>query len=144
RAALELSSAVERELGELRLIGARFVVAMEGGPVDLTGIDRVEFLLTTSAGEEPRPMARVASGGQLARFALALQTALSRAAARPQTRHARPSVSYSSAPPPRKRQPPLPLGEGRGEGAVRAETLLLVRHPHPRCARPLPEGEASC
>jgi len=83
RAALELSSAVERELGELRLIGARFVVAMEGGPVDLTGIDRVEFLLTTSAGEEPRPMARVASGGELARIALALKTVLSRAETRP-------------------------------------------------------------
>ena len=83
RAALELSSAVERELGELRLIGARFVVAMEDGPVDLTGIDRVEFLLTTSAGEEPRPMARVASGGELARIALALKTVLSRAETRP-------------------------------------------------------------
>ncbi|TME35158.1 MAG: DNA repair protein RecN, partial [Chloroflexi bacterium] len=56
---------------------------MEDGPVDLTGIDRVEFLLTTSAGEEPRPMARVASGGELARIALALKTVLSRAETRP-------------------------------------------------------------
>ena len=39
--------------------------------------------------------------------------------------------------------PPLPLGEGWGEGALSAETLSLVGHPHPaRCARPLPEGEA--
>ncbi len=83
RATQELSSAVERELGELRLVGARFVVSMEDAPVDLTGSDRVEFLLTTSAGEEPRPMARVASGGELARIALALKTVLSRAETRP-------------------------------------------------------------
>src|SRR5207253_2804807 len=42
--------------------------------------------------------------------------------------------------------PPLPLGEGWGEGAVRARAVPLISHPHPRCARfyPLPEGEAKC
>ena len=37
---------------------------------------------------------------------------------------------------------PLPMGEGWGEGGVGARTLPLVGHPHPRFARPLPEGEA--
>src|SRR5438132_13139233 len=37
---------------------------------------------------------------------------------------------------------PLPLGEGGGEGAIRASAFVVVRHPHPRYARPLPEGEA--
>src|SRR5207302_8792653 len=39
---------------------------------------------------------------------------------------------------------PLPLGEAlsRGEGCARARALLLVGTPHPRYARPLPEGEA--
>lgn len=81
-AAQELAIAVERELTELRLAGARFVVSLEDGPLDLTGADRVELLLTTSPGEEPRPMARVASGGELARIALALKTVLSRAETR--------------------------------------------------------------
>jgi DNA repair protein RecN (Recombination protein N) len=45
----------------------------------------VEFLIATgsSPGEEPRPMARIASGGELARIALALKTILSRAETRP-------------------------------------------------------------
>src|SRR5438132_6270599 len=37
---------------------------------------------------------------------------------------------------------PLPLGEGRGEGCVRHQTFAKIRTPHPRYARPLPEGEA--
>ncbi|MGI9145125.1 MAG: DNA repair protein RecN [Chloroflexota bacterium] len=95
-AAREFSGAVERELAELRLAGARFAVSVgqtldpEGLlvdgrrlAVDLSGVDRVEFLLATHPGEEPKAMARVASGGELARIALALKTALSRAETRP-------------------------------------------------------------
>ena len=75
---------------------ARFVVSVaqtadsEGLAVDgrrlaveLSGVDRVEFLLASSPGEEPKPMSRVASGGELARIALALKTVLSRAETRP-------------------------------------------------------------
>ena len=81
-AAAAFSGAVERELAELRLADARFVVSVESCPVELTGADHVEFLLTTSPGEQPRPVARVASGGELARIALALKTVLSRAETR--------------------------------------------------------------
>jgi DNA repair protein RecN (Recombination protein N) len=95
-AAHEFSRAVERELADMRLAGARFGVAVtqapdpEGLPVDgrrlsidLSGVDRVEFLLAATPGEEPKAMARVASGGELARIALALKTVLSRAETRP-------------------------------------------------------------
>jgi DNA repair protein RecN (Recombination protein N) len=95
-AAAEFSTAVERELADLRLVGARFVVSVAQTPdpeglavagrqlaVELSGVDRVEFLLAANPGEEPKPMARVASGGELARIALALKTVLSRAETRP-------------------------------------------------------------
>jgi DNA repair protein RecN (Recombination protein N) len=95
-AAQRFSTAVEHELADLRLPGARFVVSVAQTPdaeglavdgrrlaVESWGVDRVEFLLAASPGEEPKPMARVASGGELARIALALKTVLSRAETRP-------------------------------------------------------------
>jgi DNA repair protein RecN (Recombination protein N) len=94
-AARELSGAVERELADLRLVGARFGLSVSQVPeddglriddrtlaVDTSGIDRIEFLLAASGSQELLPMARVASGGELARIALALKTVLSRAETR--------------------------------------------------------------
>jgi len=91
-----LAAAVQQELGDLRMQGTRFSVAVsqtpraDGVPVDGctvafdgTGVDAVEFLIAANPGEDPRPMARVASGGELARLALALKTILSRADTRP-------------------------------------------------------------
>jgi DNA repair protein RecN (Recombination protein N) len=78
-AAHELSDAVQHELDDLRLHDARFSVSIERTPVDVTGLDRVEFLL----GGDPRPMARVASGGELSRIALGLKTVLTQAETRP-------------------------------------------------------------
>jgi DNA repair protein RecN (Recombination protein N) len=46
--------------------------------VDATGVDRVEFLIAPNLGEAPKGLGRIASGGELARVALALKTALSR------------------------------------------------------------------
>jgi DNA repair protein RecN (Recombination protein N) len=95
-AAAQLAGAVQSELEDLRLSGARFQLALtqtddpDGVPVsghtlavDQTGVDRAEFLLAANGGDELRPMARVASGGELARIALALKTVLSRAETRP-------------------------------------------------------------
>ena len=95
-AAEQLSASVEGELADLRLGGARFVVSVaqsedaDGIPldgrtlaVDLSGADRVEFLIAANAADEPRPITRVASGGELARIALALKTVLSRVETRP-------------------------------------------------------------
>jgi DNA repair protein RecN (Recombination protein N) len=88
-AAQRLAGAVERELVDLRMEGARFAVdfahsqAENGAYVgderlafDATGIDQVEFLISTNPGEPLKPMARVASGGETARLMLALKTAL--------------------------------------------------------------------
>jgi DNA repair protein RecN (Recombination protein N) len=82
-AAHDLERLVERELADLRLGDSRFVVALEESPVDATGSDRIEFLLAPTSGDAPRPIARVASGGELARLALALKTVLARAETRP-------------------------------------------------------------
>ncbi len=82
--AIQLSTSVEHELADLRLSGARFVVSVtQAAEPDLSGIDRVEFLLAANAGDEPRSLSRVASGGELARIALGLKTVLSRAETRP-------------------------------------------------------------
>jgi len=94
--AVGLAAAVEQELADLRMSGARFQVAFaqaespDGVPVDgrllacdRTGIDRVEFLLAANAGEELRPLARVASGGEMARILLALKTILAGVDVRP-------------------------------------------------------------
>jgi DNA repair protein RecN (Recombination protein N) len=79
-AAHELAIAVQRELDDLRLAEASFDVSVEPtSPIEATGLDRVAFLL----GQEARPIARVASGGELARIALGLKTVLTRAETRP-------------------------------------------------------------
>jgi DNA repair protein RecN (Recombination protein N) len=84
-----LSAAVERELADLALGRARFAVALErdrragsavvveGEPVEFGagGVDRVVFQLAANVGEPLLPLVRVASGGELARVALALQLA---------------------------------------------------------------------
>jgi DNA repair protein RecN (Recombination protein N) len=94
--AVALATAVEHELADLRMPGARFQVAFaqaespDGVPIDgrlvacdRGGIDRVEFLLAANAGEELRPLARVASGGEMARILLALKTILAGVDVRP-------------------------------------------------------------
>ncbi len=91
-AAQQLAAMVERQMADLRMAGTRFQVdfqveeAINGAFVgeerlafDQTGIDRVEFLLSTNPGEPLKPMAKVASGGETARLMLALKTALTAA-----------------------------------------------------------------
>ena len=60
---------------------ARIPVTLDGDarelPFDATGIDRVEFLIAPNAGETPRPLGRIASGGEMARLMLALKSILS-------------------------------------------------------------------
>ncbi len=79
-AALRLERATARELPPLRLERARFVVRLaplperEWGP---SGTEAVRFLIATNPGQEPGPLARVASGGELSRLMLALKVVLS-------------------------------------------------------------------
>src|SRR5262245_16315895 len=81
-AATRLTPRVERELAGLGMERAVFRIAHERTDVEAMsarGLDRVEFLLSTNPGEAPRPLARVASGGELSRTMLALTTILARA-----------------------------------------------------------------
>ena len=77
-AAQSLEAAVHTELPALKLERARFIVAptpdrAQAGP---EGIDRVEFHVQTNPGTRPGPMMKVASGGELSRFLLALKVSL--------------------------------------------------------------------
>ncbi|HEX8664496.1 MAG TPA: DNA repair protein RecN [Beijerinckiaceae bacterium] len=78
RAAKALDSAVQKELPPLKLERARFLteIATDEDTRDAAGFDRVEFWAQTNPGTKPGPLMRVASGGELARFMLALKVVL--------------------------------------------------------------------
>jgi DNA repair protein RecN (Recombination protein N) len=90
-AAERLAAAVERELADLHMEGAHFAVdftrvpaadgaylseSLERVAFDQSGIDKVEFLVSANLGEPPKPLAKVASGGETSRLMLAMKTAL--------------------------------------------------------------------
>ncbi len=79
RAAKRLEREVAKALGQLGMGAARFEVAIAARQVGPHGADDVELLLAANKGEERRPLARVASGGELSRIMLALKLALRRA-----------------------------------------------------------------
>ncbi|HEX2653293.1 MAG TPA: DNA repair protein RecN [Xanthobacteraceae bacterium] len=78
RAAKTLESAVNAELGPLKLDRAQFITEIASEPTSAgsNGIDRVEFWVQTNPGTRPGPLMKVASGGELARFLLALKVVL--------------------------------------------------------------------
>jgi len=73
---LEFSERTQAELRELAMENARFHVRIEPKPVDATGADRIEFFFSANAGEPERPLAKIASGGEISRVMLAIKTAL--------------------------------------------------------------------
>ncbi|MEM9682843.1 MAG: DNA repair protein RecN [Pseudomonadota bacterium] len=78
-AAERLDAAVNAEFPPLRLDKANFQTAFEELPEGAwgpDGIDRVSFLVTTNPGSPPGPLSRIASGGELSRFMLAIKVAL--------------------------------------------------------------------
>ena len=77
KAAVRLSKAVEAELSPLAMAGARLVIAIRETTRTGDGADEIEFLMTPNAGETPRPIDKVLSGGELSRLALALQCVVS-------------------------------------------------------------------
>jgi DNA repair protein RecN (Recombination protein N) len=82
-AALRLDKAVAGELAPLKLDAARFRTAIERLPEaqwGAEGRDRVEFLISTNPGAPFAPLVKIASGGELSRFILALKVALAEAA----------------------------------------------------------------
>lgn len=78
-AARKLDKAVAAELAPLRLDAARFHTAVVRLPEDrwsAQGMDAVEFLISTNPGSDFAPLGKIASGGELSRFILALKVAL--------------------------------------------------------------------
>ena len=88
-AADRLADAIGRELAQLGMGRARVVVEVEpttaavddalvldGSRITRSGIDRVEFMIAPNKGEDPRPLRRIASGGELSRALLALKRVL--------------------------------------------------------------------
>jgi len=96
KAAAKFEKDVERELGELNMSQVRFEVGIkqtddergipfEGRRVGFTrdGADEVEFMVSTNPGEPMKPLAAIASTGEVSRFTLALKVALAEADATP-------------------------------------------------------------
>lgn len=75
-AAAEFSERVEQELAYLDMAGVRFSITRREKPYGPTGADEMEFMICTNAGEEAKPLAKIASGGELARIMLAIKNVL--------------------------------------------------------------------
>ena len=75
-AAARLDTAVAGELVPLKLNAARFKTVVASGPESADGADRVEFEVSTNPGAPFGPLLKIASGGELSRFILALKVAL--------------------------------------------------------------------
>ena len=76
KAAKKLEKQVENELKSLAMAKTVFRVQLEPGEPAEHGIDAVTFLVSANVGEEPKPLDKVASGGELSRIALALRTSV--------------------------------------------------------------------
>lgn len=73
-----LATATSGLIAELGMGGGRFLVELEpgdGSRPDPNGAERVEFLVAANAGQPPRPLRKVASGGELSRISLAIEVA---------------------------------------------------------------------
>ena len=80
KAAAALSAAVSAAMQQLGMGGGRFEVALEGlAEGGAIGLESANFLVTTNAGQPLRPLAKVASGGELSRIGLAIQVIASEA-----------------------------------------------------------------
>jgi DNA repair protein RecN (Recombination protein N) len=81
KAAMDLSQATTALIAELGMGGGRFEIAMEPNDTrtesrpDPQGAERVEFMVAANAGQPPRPLRKVASGGELSRISLAIEVA---------------------------------------------------------------------
>jgi DNA repair protein RecN (Recombination protein N) len=79
-AAAGLSQQVESELKSLMMDRTRFQIVVTTGPKTAAGTDEIAFLVSPNRGEDPKPLEKIASGGELSRIALALKTAAGNAA----------------------------------------------------------------
>jgi DNA repair protein RecN (Recombination protein N) len=75
-AAARLGKQVESELKGLAMSGTQFQIGLKQGAWTSCGFDEIAFLVSPNRGEEPKPLEKTASGGELSRIALALKTAI--------------------------------------------------------------------
>ncbi|NGZ86861.1 DNA repair protein RecN [Duganella aceris] len=83
KAARQLGEAVTKAMQELNMTGGRFEVALNPVEASAYGLEQVEFLVAGHAGVAARPLAKVASGGELARISLAISVITSNATTTP-------------------------------------------------------------
>lgn len=76
KAASRFIESVKKELQFLNMPGVSFEVEQERCPLNATGCDKIQFLLSTNPGEPPKPVAKIASGGELSRIMLAIKSVL--------------------------------------------------------------------
>ncbi|MCL4183703.1 MAG: DNA repair protein RecN [Burkholderiaceae bacterium] len=72
KAAGRLADGVSRRMAELGMAGGKLAIACEAAPPSASGTDAIEFRVAAHAGATPRPLAKVASGGELSRIGLAI------------------------------------------------------------------------
>lgn len=77
RASLAFAKAVKAELSFLNMPGMEFLVDIQRVPLTAMGCDKLQFLVSANKGEPAKPMAKIASGGELSRIMLAIKTVLS-------------------------------------------------------------------
>jgi DNA repair protein RecN (Recombination protein N) len=82
RVAFELKKSIERELNSLGMRKTIFEIQIDPLPLSLKGIDRVEFLISPNVGEGVKPLAKIASGGELSRIMLAMKRILAKVGGR--------------------------------------------------------------
>lgn len=71
--ASNFETAVKQQLEFLDMPKIQFIVNFEKGNLSSNGFDKVEFLISTNPGEPPKPLAKIASGGELSRIMLAIK-----------------------------------------------------------------------
>ena len=69
-------SQVTEELEFLNMPKVKLVVQQKTGKLTINGMDSIEFLISANLGEEPKPIAKIASGGELSRIMLALKNVI--------------------------------------------------------------------
>ena len=83
----QLNAKISQSLAFLNMPGVRFTLQHKRGPLASRGQDTVEFYISTNPGEAPKPLAKIASGGELSRIMLAVKSAMAE-------RDAMPTVIY--------------------------------------------------
>jgi DNA repair protein RecN (Recombination protein N) len=78
----DLKRSIEKELASLGMKKTTFEIKIEDGPLSPKGMDRVEFLISPNIGEPVKPLAKIASGGELSRIMLAMKKILAKVGGR--------------------------------------------------------------